>query len=114
MNMIVSFSFKEDKEPVVQEFKKIAKREGKDKSKLLIEIIEEYVKVHSAGNSTFKLDDFQDPDFKAMPATMSSKDKWSKFIRNDMSLEERMELDKIADHIRKEIDAKNWLESRNK
>lgn len=112
MNIISSFSFTEDKKPIIEEFKKIAQREGRSKSELAMDLIEQYVKNHSAGNSTFKIDDFQDPNFKAMPATMSSQEKWSKFIREHTNKEERMELDKIIKYIISEIEAKNWLDSR--
>ena len=82
MNIVLSFSFKGEKEGVVEEFKKIAKREGKDKSKLLVELIEEYVKVHSSGNPSFTIDQFQDPNFQAVPAFLSNKDKWIQNYKN--------------------------------
>jgi len=82
MNVVVSFSFKEEKVGVVEEFKKIAKREGRDKSKVLVDLIEQYVKEHSAGNPTFTLEQFQDPNFQAVPAYLSDKDKWISHYKN--------------------------------
>jgi len=82
MNIVLSFSFKGEKEGVVEEFKKIAKREGKDKSKVLVELIEEYVKVHSSGNPTFTLEQFQDPSFQAVPAYYSDQQKWVNHYKN--------------------------------
>ena len=93
-------------------FEKIRWREHKTESELLREALQEYIKNHGDGNSTFKLDDFQDPEFKAMPATMSPKEKWSNYIRNHMTREERDELDARVKFVREEIDAKNWLDSR--
>lgn len=76
MNMIMSFSYRGEKAAVVEEFKRIAERES-DKSKVLIEIIEEYVKNHSEGNPAFSLDKWQeDPTFTIVPTLFSDRDKW--------------------------------------
>ena len=82
-NFIKSFSYKEDKEPVMDELAVIAARERKDTSKIIVELIEDYVKGHSEGNSTFKLDKWnEDPDFQAVPALMSDQIKWRKHYKN--------------------------------
>ena len=113
MNIIDSFCFPEEKKPVIDEFKKIAKREGKSKSELNMELIELHVKSHSAGNSTFKIEDFQDPGFKAMPATMSSKDQWNEYNRKHMDKKERRELGERAKFMLTIIEAANWIENKN-
>ena len=67
-NNVSSFSYKEDKEAIVNELDIIAAREGKRKSEIIVSLIEEYVKAHSAGNDSFKLDNWsEDPEFKAVP-----------------------------------------------
>ena len=55
-------------------------RERMSRSEIGRKAIVDYIKAHAAGNSTFKLDQFQDPDFKAMPAFMTPMMKWTKFI----------------------------------
>jgi len=82
MNGVMSFSYKKDKEGIVEEFKNIARREGTDKSKLLVELIEQYVKIHSSGNPAFTIDQFQDPEFQAVPAYLSEKEKWINHYKN--------------------------------
>ncbi len=114
MNVVSSFSFTEDKKQMLEEFKKIADREGKGRSELIIELLEEYVKNHSAGNSTFKIDDFQDPNFIAMPATMSDTGKWNEYIRKHMDRKERDKLDKQLDHMRMLIKSQNHMEDLKK
>ena len=83
MNYVSSFSFTEDKKPIVDEFAKIADRERKGRSRVLIQLMEEYVKVHSEGNPAFTLDQFQDQNFRAMPATMSPIKDWKEFINHN-------------------------------
>ena len=115
MNHIVSsFSFAEDKKTIIDEFKKIAQREGKSKSELAMELIEQHVKTHSEGNPVFTLDQFQDPNFKAMPATMSDTSKWNQYVRKYMDRKERMELDKQLDYIRMLIKSQNHMEELEK
>ena len=81
-NIVTSFSYKEEKESMVEEFDRIARREGKGKSELLVQLIEEYVKVHSSGNPTFTLEQFQDPEFQAVPAYYSDQQKWVNHYKN--------------------------------
>ena len=100
MNFIDSFCFAETKRPVMSEFKKIAEREGMSKSEILVELIEEYVKNHAEGNSSFKITDFEDPNFRAMPATMSDTGKWNEYIRKHMDRKERDELYKQIDYMK--------------
>ena len=107
----VGTSFRLEKEEY-DEVDKIRWREHADFGTIVRKAVQDYIKIHASGNNAFKIDDFQDPNFRAMPATMSSKEKWSEFIRQHTSKEERTELDTIAKHIRDEIDAKNWLDSR--
>ena len=113
MNVVSSFSFSDDKKAVLEEFTKIADREGKGRSELLIELVEEYVKTHSEGNPVFTLDQFQDPNFKAMPATMSPTPKWNEYIRKHMDRKEREKLDKQLDFMRMTIKSQNHMEDMN-
>jgi hypothetical protein len=68
-------------EQVLEEFKKIARREGKDMNRILHDHIQSYIKEHSEGNSQFRLDKwYQESDFKVTPAFLESSDKWSKYM----------------------------------
>ena len=110
-NIIGTFSFPLEKKAMMDEFKKIANREGINQSRLLITLVEDYVKNHSEGNPNFTIEQFQDPDFVAMPATMSPLDKWDKFIKQNMTIEERRELDKRFIDLRKTINAANYKDT---
>jgi|GEM_PF-2482806 len=61
-------------------FEEIRWRERMSRSEIGRKAIQEYVKNHGEGNSTFRLEQFQDPDFVAMPAFASPMMKWTKFI----------------------------------
>ena len=87
-------------------------REHKDRAEVLRSAVEEYIKHHGSGNETFKLEQFQDPNFKAMPATMSSKDQWNEYIRKHMDKKERRELGERAKFMLTIIEAANWIESK--
>jgi len=66
-----------------KEMLKIAKREGKPLSTIIMDKLKEYRRVHGEGNPVYVLDKFiEDPDFKAVPATMEKKEKWVKFCQN--------------------------------
>jgi len=74
--------------------KKIALREGKNVSELTFELYENYIKVHGAGNPVYTLDNFQDPNFKAVPAFMENiQGNWITYMksRNDKDLDEIIE-----------------------
>lgn len=77
----------------MEEFKKIAHREGKNRSSVLVELIEQYVKIHSEGNPAFTMDQFQDPDFRAMPATMSPIMNWKEFVNHNTDEKEDRDLE---------------------
>lgn len=42
----------------------------------------EYNKAHAEGNETYRLDQFQDPDFQAVPALFSDPLKWRKYYED--------------------------------
>jgi hypothetical protein len=82
-NLIKSFSYKEDKEPIIDELAVIAARERKDTSKIIVELIEQYVKYHSEGNNQFQLDKWnKDPDFQAIPSLDAPIDTWQSCYKN--------------------------------
>jgi len=80
--IVGTFSFPIEKKVMMDEFKKIADREGINQSRLLVSIVEEYVKKHSDGNPSFTIDQFQDPGFQAVPAYFSKKEKWINNYKN--------------------------------
>ena len=81
MTIIKTISFGKEKEQVFLEFKKIAAREGKDTSKMLVSLMEEYVKQHSSGNPSFTIDQFQDPSFQAIPSYKANIDNWVNYYK---------------------------------
>jgi len=81
-NIIGSFSFPLEKKGIMEEFRKIANREGINQSRLLVSLVEKYVKEHSDGNPSFTIDQFQDPSFQAVPAYYSDQQKWVNHYKN--------------------------------
>ena len=76
---VTSISYRDTQQPVLDELDVIAAREKKSKSELIMDLIAEYVKNHSAGNPEFKLDNWQyNPGFEAVPAFFSDPLKWRK------------------------------------
>ena len=70
---------------------KCARREGKPLSHIITDKLKEHLRVHGEGNPVYVLDKFiENPDFKAVPATMETKDTWVKFCQNttDKTLKE--------------------------
>jgi len=63
-----------------EKLEEIGWREHLTVSEISRKAIQEYIKNHGEGNSTFRLEQFQDPDFVAMPAFASPMMKWTKFI----------------------------------
>jgi len=103
LNIVESFSYKEDKIKMMKELEKIARREGKKKSVMIVDILEEYVKAHAHGNSTFCLDTWQQiPDFRAVPTILSDNQKWRSHLE-DCDKEEKLKLLKQANMIRSQI-----------
>jgi len=107
----ISTSFRLEQEEY-DEVEKIRWREHADLGEIVRRAVQDYIKIHAAGNEAFKLDDFQDPNFIAMPATMSPDEKWNEYIRKHMTKEERNELSSKAKYMLKIIDAQNWVDSK--
>ena len=98
----------------LEQFEEIRWRERKKKTQIGRDAILEYIKNHGEGNNTFKIEDFQDPNFIPMPATMSPTPKWNDYVRRHMDRKERMKLDKQLDFIRMTIKSQNHMEDMNK
>lgn len=106
-NTVGSFSYPTDQEPVMKELRIIAAREGKSSSQIIFEILQDYVKSHSEGNSTFKLDKWQEnPEFVAIPTLLSPSDKWNKFLLENCTEEDLTKIRIAANFITKTIDHK--------
>lgn len=109
-NIVGSFSYPSEKEEVIRELRVIAAREGKSQSNLICDIIEEYVKNHSEGNTTFKLDNWtEDPNFKALPTLLAPKEKWTKYVE-ECNDKECTSIALMANHINKEIQRRRTSE----
>ena len=68
-----------------EEFKaldEIRWRERKGKGEIAREAILEYIKIHSDGNQSFTIDQFQDPDFQAVPALFRDRQTWLEHYQN--------------------------------
>ena len=75
--------------PTLDALEEIRWREHKSMSAIVRMALAEYVRQHKEGNDHFKLDTWQeDPDFRAMPTILASKDKWNEYIKqcNDQEL----------------------------
>lgn len=81
---------------------KIRWREHKERTEILRVAIQEYVRNHAEGNSTFKLDKWnEDPNFKAIPTILSRSEIWYKYLE-ECSPEERLQIQIQANHINKQ------------
>src|SRR5687768_17548262 len=107
---ISSFSYPLDKVSIINELESIARREGKTRSSLIWEMVEEFVKNHSEGNNTFTLDTWQqDPGFKATPALLSDREKWNKYI-DECSDTDCTDIAIMANHITKIVQMRRTKE----
>jgi hypothetical protein len=72
-------------------FNEILKREGESKSKVVIQLIEDYVKAHSEGNSKFKLDTWVgNSNFIAVPTNLEkNKQRWIDYVNSGNNDERR-------------------------
>jgi hypothetical protein len=101
--MIASFSYPLEKDPIVEEFDKIARTEGKDRSKLIVELIEKHVINHQRGNPQHTLDrSIENPGFIAMP-TMG--EILTPARLGAMSKDELSEMEKASEARKQEIEA---------
>ena len=98
--VVTSFSYPQEKDPIVHELSVIAARERKSSSEIIVDLVEAFVKAHSSGNDSFKLDNWQeDPEFQAAPTIFSDPQKWFKYL-SDCTPEERTKILKQANIIR--------------
>jgi hypothetical protein len=93
-----------------EKLEEIGWREHLSISEINRKAVQEYIKNHGDGNETFKLDQFQDPNFVAMPAFMSPTGKWTEFVVKHADREERAKIYKQADYIRMMARSQNHLE----
>lgn len=109
----VGFSGNCEKE-LLEKIDEIRWREHKERNDILLEAISEYVKVHYEGNSTYKLDNWNDdPKFQAMPALLSNLDTWKEFILEHTSREEAIKIITQCNRIRDFVSIK-WDREREK
>ena len=75
-------------------------RERKAMSEIIRLAIDEYIKAHGSGNSTFRLDNWQqDPTFTAVPTILCDPQKWFRYL-SDCKPEERTKILKQANIIK--------------
>ena len=83
MTNIKTYSFPTEKAEVVKQFLEITKRDGGN-SKVIIALMEDYVKKHGSGNPSFTLDQFIDESFMAWPA-LTNEEGWDKYFERNKS-----------------------------
>lgn len=71
-------------------FKNLATKEGKSMRDLLQDYMADYIKIHGDGNPSFTLEQFLDPNFKAVPAVFRDAKTWQEYLasRNKTELKE--------------------------
>ena len=102
-SIIKSFSYPVDFVKEVDEFGKIAKKEGKSESELILWLMCEHVKKHGNGNPQYTIEQFQDPMLKAFPAFMVEPSTWTGYLMKlQQSGREKdiLEIMQQASHIR--------------
>ena len=68
--------------PIYPEFKQLAEREHERINELFTQLMEQYVKVHNAGNPFYSLDHFiNNPNFIATPAFAASEESWNAYFK---------------------------------
>ncbi len=78
---VSSFSFPRDKEEIVEQAEIIAGRERSSLSRIIISLLEGYVKVHAAGNPSFELNKWMEqPEFVGDPALRETNEKWDRYL----------------------------------
>ena len=82
MAIVGSFSYTPDKLKLIEDIQRIAKRDGKSFSEVVVLAMEDYQKAHGAGNAQYQLGNWVDqPEFKAYPAFASDRKKWMEHLQ---------------------------------
>jgi len=68
-------------EDTYQELKMLALKERRPVKVLVSDLIINYVKQHKDGNPQYKLDQFEDPNFVAIPAVFRDSRAWSHYMK---------------------------------
>ena len=67
-------------EDIWKEIKSISMKENKPIKTIGLELFKTFIKHHGDGNPAFTLDQFNDPNMRAIPATMRPLADWQHFI----------------------------------
>lgn len=103
MARIITVSVKEKDKELWETFKKIAEREG-GVSKVIITLVEDYVKKHGSGNPSFPLDRWSEkPEFLPFP-TLGEPPQTAYLVRLDKEM-----LQKIKEHAQSYADKASIL-----
>jgi hypothetical protein len=72
---------------IIDSFDKIAAREGKSFSELVVVVIEDYIKKHGDGNPSYSLQQWQaQPEFHATPAFGRVRMDWMKYMQHKSNI----------------------------
>lgn len=100
-NLVSSFSYHLDQIEIMNQLEIIAERENKKVSQIIMQLIEDYVKNHAEGNSTFRLENWvENPQFHAIPTIFAKNETWLKHFR-EMKVSERADTLKQINVLRK-------------
>ena len=104
-NNIKSFSYKDNKKQIVESAEKIASKEGKKFSELILELLEKHVQIHGDGNPAYTLDQWQNnPRMLAIPALGSERETVFQYWQKIRGTKTWTEV---------ELMLKNWIDSHN-
>jgi hypothetical protein len=79
-HIVSAFSYPLESDDLIKNCKKIAEREEKTLSKIILELLADYAKKHGDGNPAFTLDQFQDKNFRACPAFYRENKDWYSYL----------------------------------
>ena len=80
-NIIKSYSFPIEQLDIIKKAEEIAGKEHISFSKVIMNLLVEYVKIHGDGNPAFSLDQFiKNTEMAAVPAVFRSTEDWLKWV----------------------------------
>ena len=99
-NIIKSFSYKSDKESLIETVEEAGKKEGLKFSEVIIESLEEWAKKHAKSNNPqTELGQFDKENILAVPNIYREEEAWKKFYSLIKKKEDFKEVDKALNMI---------------
>lgn len=79
----------------LQALEEIRWRERKGKTEIVRAAIIDYLRAHKEGNDTYKLDNYQESGFRAVPTILSRPEIWYEYLQ-ECTPQERLDIQKRA------------------